>query len=187
MVSRSPGRAGRRLSHSSAARWARAPIEGATARRELTLSPEVVIFHDEPIGPPNRGSNISARSLLPPSVRLVCALQGTAAWIATTIGVPDRDRAGSSFANTQARESSSDLSGMDALPGVRPRHAAAAMAAASCPSQPHSRTSAYHGRSKIGLRVGSRCVAWCCDVIMSGVPGGPTCDTLGAPRGRIGR
>ena len=37
------------------------------------------------------------------------------------------------------------------------------------------------------LRVGSRCVAWCCDVIMSGVPGGPTCDTLGAPRGRIGR
>jgi NAD(P)-dependent dehydrogenase (short-subunit alcohol dehydrogenase family) len=23
------------------------------------------------------------------------------------------------------------------------------------------------------LRVGSRCVAWCCDVIMSGVPDGP--------------
>jgi hypothetical protein len=39
---------------SIAARWARAPIEGATAGCGLTLCPEVAIFHDEPVGPESR-------------------------------------------------------------------------------------------------------------------------------------
>src|SRR6266550_2755840 len=50
-----------------------------------------------------RSSDTPARSSLPPSVSLVCAFQGTAAWSPSTIGAPNWHWADSSSANTRAR------------------------------------------------------------------------------------